>query len=63
MTAAMKSLSQLMHFCVRCTEDPYTFRVETDTNALYDVKWSENIDNGEDGNEYKIQVYQRLQWF
>lgn len=42
----------------------HTFRVETNTNALYDVKWSENVDDGEDGNEYKIDVYKRLrEWF
>ena len=42
----------------------HTFRVDADTNAVYDVKWSENVDDGQDGNEYKIQVYERLRaWF
>ena len=28
------------------------------------MKWSENVDDGEDGNEYKIDAYKRLrEWF
>ena len=61
MTAVMKA-SHYALFMFDTKDHTHISRRET--NALYDVKWSENIDNGEDGNEYKIQVYQRLrEWF
>ena len=42
----------------------HTFRVETCTNIVFDVKWSANVEDGQDGNEYKIQVYKCLRdWF
>lgn len=41
----------------------HTFRVEKNTDKLYDVKWSRNIDV-QDDKEYKIQVYRHLrEWF